>query len=174
MPGLTTEQLIEQNLADFSTITPEKHREVEHKIFNSGVKVATFELGNWQTDKQFAIDTSSIQSNNIISVTPYLKCKEANNGFNYGDLISVGTPERADSGGIAQQGIGVLFNNDNPASNIKVLVADTLFAMQAFTNSGDTADTIEPSPNDFNILLVVLYYNTEYPDNPINQASNIQ
>lgn len=161
--------LIENNLADFSNITPEKHREVEYAILNAAVKAGFIEIPNWQLDKQYLVDSSGFDGGNskFISVTPYLKCTTANNGFQFGDTISIGTPERADSGGIGQQGIGIQFN-DNQPGEIKVLVADTLFTMQAFTNAGDTADTFEPDPNYFSILLVVQYYNSSYQINPLD------
>lgn len=162
MTDQSLETLIESNLADFSNIEPEKHREVEYAIINAAVKAVFLEIPNWQKDKQYSYALGGLNIGKIISIVPYLKCTTANNGFEVGDTISVGTPERGDSGGIGQQGIGIQFNNNYDLNDFKVLVADLVFTMQAFTNIGDTADTFEPDPNFFSILLVVQYYKSNY------------
>lgn len=167
MTDQNVETVIQTNLADFSNITPEKHREVEYAILNAAVKASVIEIPNWQKDKQYSVYTGDLGIGEIISLIPYLKCTTANNGFQVGDIISIGTPERGDNGGIGQQGIGVQFNN-NDVTSIKVLVADIVFTMEAFTNNGVPADTIEPDPNFFSIRLVVQYYNSSYSINPLD------
>jgi hypothetical protein len=82
----------------------------------TSVQSAVVSIGTWSTNWQTTVSTTLASGKNILSITPFLECTTANNGYLVGDILTVSTPENNDSGGLSDGGIGVQFNNSNSTS----------------------------------------------------------
>lgn len=110
---------------------------------------------NWQT----TVSTTLTSGKNIISITPFLECTTANNGYQVGDILTVSTPEFNDNGGLSDGGIGVQFNNSD-CTLVRVVVNDRV-VIQENANGGSTGAAGNPfnvtTTTDWAIRLAIVY-----------------
>lgn len=130
------DQLITENLADYSNILPEKHRAISSALLAyistmPKLKVLTLETIP-SADRHYSIPTL-LETNEIITgAYAMLECKVANNGFSVGDIVTAPTPSPEDEGRTAAQGIGLQYSNIDKA-NVKVLINDAIWIMMPFS-----------------------------------------
>ncbi|WP_281225360.1 hypothetical protein [Flavobacterium aquiphilum] len=160
-------ELIATKLADTSDIQASEHREVENAIVDyiealqstiAKSKVVT--LDSWTTDRNYSVATGLSSGAVIAGVLVMLVCKNVNNGFSIGDTITAPTPYPEDSHRTSAQGIGVQFNNLNPAT-INVMVNDQITIMTVYNPAPSAiANNVifsGSATNDWKIQLVIGY-----------------
>lgn len=145
MADITATELrafIAENLPNASEIPAEDHRAVENKIVDfivqenaKNTKSKVLLLETFSADRNYSVATELPVSAVIDSVVAMLVCKNANNGFYPGDVVTAPTPYPQDSGRTSAQGIGVQYNNESN-STIKVMVNDQLCIMTAYNAAG--------------------------------------
>jgi hypothetical protein len=107
-------------------------------------------------DRNYLLSMSLPSGFTILTATPYLLCKVANNGYFVGDLANTPSPQLADGGGLPAQGIGVQFSADSTA--IRIMVNDTVNIMEGYNvNANATAISFNITPSQWSIKIVVLY-----------------
>lgn len=136
-------------LANESDITAEEHREIENDILDYIEVLEAFipkfkvlMLDSFTTDRNYSVNTDLVLPKIITSVLAMLVCKNANNGFAVGDVVTAPTPYPSDNGRTSAQGIGVQYNNSSPGS-IKVMVNDQITIMTPYNAaSGAIANNV--------------------------------
>lgn len=135
---------------------PKEHWSIVDGLSNVA-KYKVIKLLSWTADRQYTGYTGFTGSEKIISITPFLECTTANNGYAVGDVVTAPTPYPTDAGRTAEQGIGIQFN-DSTNTLFRILVLDQVTIAQAWTIDGATADDfIIPDSSKWAIKLVILY-----------------
>lgn len=135
MTKLELIDFINEQLADASNITPDRHRAVELAIVDfvdSYKRTKILTLESFTTDRNYSLDTGIPQGNIITGVRVMLECKNNNNGFVAGDHVTAPTPYPQDSGRTSAQGIGIQYNG---VAAIRIMVNDQICLMTAYNSS---------------------------------------
>jgi hypothetical protein len=156
-------QLIIDNLADFSNITPDKVRAVNFALLAlistmPKTKVLTLEsIPN--IDRNYSVDTLLEDFHVITGVYAMLECKVAEHGFSVGDTVTAPTPYPLDSGRTDSQGIGLQYTNQNNAT-VKAIVNDGVWIMKPYSEVanalGDPVN-ISPTIHKWKLKIVLTY-----------------
>ncbi len=113
-------------------------------------------LTSWLKDQQHTLNTG-LTGVTIINAVASLQCTTANSGYVVGDIVTVGTPEQIDSGGIPDQGIGTQFRANVPGI-IRVHTNQVITIMGAWTADGAaTAEVNIGDESQWAIRVVVTY-----------------
>jgi hypothetical protein len=132
---------IATELATATEIPALKHRAVENKIMDfivqetaKAVKTKVLFLDIWTNSKNYSLSTGFTGTEIIESMQVFLVCKEANNGFAVGDVVTAPTPYPGDTGRTAAQGIGLQYNQ--AANNaIKIITNSQITIMSAYNSN---------------------------------------
>jgi hypothetical protein len=136
---------------------PKEHFSIVEGLAGPALKSKNVTLLSWNLDRQFTVFTGLSSGQTILSITPFLECTTANNGWSIGDIITAPTPEANDSGGLPAQGIGVQFKG--AVYNLfHVLVNDRVTVMQWWTSDGSIANPHNiTNTSQWAIRFVILY-----------------
>lgn len=160
-------ELILENLEDFSNILPHKHRVIciaTNKYLATLPRTKTIELQTiTPSDRFYKINPQLVEGNFIINVVPYLYCRNSNSGYITGDIVSM--PHIATNYGITFQ------YNTADLSTIAVAIDGIIQIKSKITepfvpNSSVTSVDITPFLADWS-LRVVITYGTAYQE-PVN------
>lgn len=167
MTEVQVREFIALKLAGDPEIQAEDHREVENVIMDFIVaglatvsKSKVLMLETFGANSNYSIATGLPVSSVIDSVVVMLVCKNSNNGFAAGDVVTAPTPYPQDSGRTAAQGIGVQYNNFSN-STVKVMVNDSITIMTVYNSTpGADANNIQITGSataNWSIKLIVGY-----------------
>ncbi len=159
-------EIIEENIANNveGGIDPLDDRAVRRSIVNflnnitaPALKTKVVTLGTFQLDRFFQLPTTILDGTTIISVSIFLVCKTANNGFEVGDIVTAPTPYPVDSGRTASQGIGIEFTASD-VSNIKIAVNDQVTIMEKYDATPSApANDLSITASQWSIRATIFY-----------------
>ena len=154
------DQLITDNLADFSNIIPQKHRAVSSALLaymSLLPKLKVLTIDTILLDRNYSINTELPVDSTITGAIVMLECKIANNNFAVGDVTTAPTPYPVDNGRTSEQGIGLQYTNvDN--STIKVMLSDQVHIKHGYIATADyPTNTLNIDPANWKLKVFVTY-----------------
>lgn len=157
MDKLTIQALIDNNIASGSDVNASELREVLTAMLNYNdfsFRASTVEIDPLTVNASHTVATGLPSNALILSVTPFLQCKFANNNYAVGDKITAPTPYPRDVSRTAEQGLGIQWTS---YVNIRVMTGDEISIMRGWVNAG-SGDVVNASPlTNWKLVLVIIY-----------------